>query len=178
MTKNDIFLSQLENKITQLTEQMNSLNKTGLATPCFDVQLFHYQGPLLDGYAPYLIELNNNYQKLVHLVNLNSKEVDSDITPIIFLSELIVNQLTALQRELSTQSLRKSEKSVEAVQTLDEQYAKNLGYLNQLETMKYQLQQSKELSESEQNKKLNIIEERIVRCRHYLFTLEQRIENR
>lgn len=174
MTPNDVFLAKLNDKIALLTEQITGLVKIKRNTPCFDAQLFNYQGPLLHGYEPYLLELQGNYQKLTKLVNQPNS--DSNLTRIIYLSELIVHQLTALQRELATQTLRKAEKTVEKNQTIHEQYAKNLGYLNRLEAMKYQLQQSVILSQTEKKQQLTIIEERIARCRDFLFHLEQKLE--
>lgn len=174
MIQNDVFLSKLNDKILLLVEQFSSATKVRRNSPCFDVQLFNYQGPLLSGYAPYLAELQTNYQKLANLVHKEDQTLHID--PIIYLSQLIVHQLEALQRELATLPLRKAEKSIVQSETLHEQYAKNLGYLNRLEAMKYQLQQSAELNSIEKDKQLLIIENRLARCRDYLLQLEQRIE--
>lgn len=175
MNKNDIFLANLNDKIQSLTEQFASLPHIKRNSPCFDAQLFSYQGPLLNGYEPYLLELKTNYQKLVNLVHRESPPPNIEL--IVYLSELIVYQLEAMQRELATLSLRNTEKLPNQSETLHEQYVRNTGYLNRLESMKHELEQSNAINIIEKKNQLKIIEERLARCRDYLSQLEQRIEN-
>lgn len=174
MTKDDIFLAKLNDKITSLSQQFASLSSKKIYEPCFDAQLFNYQSVLLNGYNPYLSELESNYQKLTKLILKENQ--NHYLEQIVYLSDLIVKQLTALQRELSTLSLRKTKNRVQTEQTLHEQYAKNQGYLNRLEAMKYQLKQDLNDQPDEQAKQLTVIDQRIANCRQALMLIEQRIE--
>ncbi|WP_392564229.1 primosomal replication protein PriC [Orbus wheelerorum] len=174
MTQDEIFLIKLNDKIASLTQQFAALSKKKLYEPCFDAQLFNYQGVLLNGYTPYLTELESNYQKLTNLINKENQ--NHYLEQIVYLSDLIVKQLSALQRELSTLSLRKTKNNIQTESTLHEQHAKNLGYLTRLESMKYQLQQDLTLQPDEQTKQLAVIEKRIANCRHALSIIEQQIE--
>ncbi|WP_392562153.1 primosomal replication protein PriC [Orbus sturtevantii] len=174
MTQNDIFLAKLNDNITSLSQQFAAFSTNKIYEPCFDAQLFNYQGVLLNGYAPYLLELQTNYQKLAKLI---AKENQSNyLDQIVYLSDLLVKQIAALQRELSTRLLRyKKERSVKETSP-HEEYAKNVGYLNRLEAMKYKLQQDLCLQPSEQAKQIAAVEQRIANCRHALILIEQKIE--
>jgi len=174
VTQDEIFLTKLNDKIASLTQQFAVLSKKKIHEPCFDAQLFNYQGVLLNGYTPYLSELESNYQKLANLINKENQ--NHYLEQIVYLSDLIVKQLSALQRELSTLSLRKTKNSLRTEPTLHEQHAKNLGYLNELQSMKYQLQQDLKFQPDEQTKQLAVIEKRIANCRHALLLIEQQIE--
>ncbi|RKS87611.1 restart primosome assembly protein PriC [Orbus hercynius] len=174
MTKNDMFLSVLKDKITLLSTQCAPFANTKLHAPCFDAQLFHYQGVLLNGYQPYLLELDDNFQKLTQLI---AKDNHNDhLEQIVFLSTLIVNQLNALQREIATHTLRSTEQIAHNHATLHEQYARNLGYLNRLEALKYQLQQTPLANAVEHRKQLSTLESRIARCQYALSQIDQKIE--
>ncbi len=125
--KSALLLQQLEAKLEQLAEAVAP--HSGRRTPKarFDEQLFHTHSTRL---GDYLLEIRQS------LALLKQSVADQRTDRVAWMAERVVLQMGALQRELATQTLRKSEIVAEPVgESLYEKLAKHQDYERRLRTM-------------------------------------------
>lgn len=170
---NDRLLKKLDENISRLAELVDHYGHIKLTAPCFNLELFKAT-PAYSSYHDYLTEIRHNYQTLVDLLNKHND--DNIIERIKYLAELLVNQIQALQRALSTQDLsEKNRYDTSATETLYEKFNKNLDYLRRLETMRYELEQGDPYDQINLNK-ISVLNQRIIRCKQTINELELLIE--
>ncbi|SLM63962.1 MULTISPECIES: primosomal replication protein PriC [Dickeya] len=140
----------------------------------FDRQLFSSYGTRL---GDYLDEIRHNYQHLQQYVQEQRQE------RVAFMAEKLLAQMTALQREVATQPLRKQEPTTPEPQDLYQKLAEYQGYERRLLAM---VQDRESLLSAESTltgqqrlqRELAALEGRLTRCRQALARLERHIERR
>lgn len=169
--QNEALLQKLLLKIESLTTIVEQYSHIKLNEPCFNEQLFQHQAAQTN-YAAYLTEIKDNFQKLSQLIYKQSNNHYLD--QVDYLATLVINQIIALQRELATHELRTHHTTFNH-ETLHEKYAKNLEYLRRLENMKYEQEQRP--NDIFNRNQLQIIEQRIQRCKYAISLIEQKMES-
>lgn len=161
-------LASLKKQIDILEQQVNISERQNYHEHYFDEHLFNTTKITADN-TFYLEKIKQTYQSLVN--NVMSQK-DEQIT---YLSEMIVNQITALTRELATYQLRKEEKSKLSFQeTLYEKHSRHLDYLRRLQEMKYEFELS---AESIDPVKIATLDNRIYRCERAIKAIELEMED-
>lgn len=170
------FLQALEHQLVLLAQAVAPLADRPLAYSRFDRQLFQSYGTRL---RDYLSEVEQNFQSLCHLVAENRTE------RVAFMTEKLVAQIGALQRELSTQALRRQEEktSVAIASDLYQKLAEHQDYERRLNLMiqdrESQLNRATTLSAQQQlQREVAALEGRLARCRQALARLERQVERR
>lgn len=168
-------LLALEQQIDSLAKESEPLAEKPIPQSRFDRQLFSCYGTRL---KDYFNEVTQNLQSMRQLVSEQRTE------RVAFMAEKLVRQVTALQRELATQSLRRREQAAEtAPQDLYHKLAEHQDYERRLLSMIHDRESllSVQTSFSEQQrlqKELAALEGRLARCRQALTRLERVIERR
>jgi len=173
--KSALLLQQLEEKLEQLAEAVapHSNNRTPRAR--FDAQLFHSHSTRL---GDYLLEVKES------MVMLRQSVACQRTDRVAWMAERVVLQMSALQRELATQSLRKNEAvAVPVSENLYEKLAKHQDYERRLQTMIADRESQLGLCETliqQQNMQREIaaLEGRLQRCLHATRRIERAIEKR
>lgn len=161
------FLEKLKNQINELEQQLNLSEQQSYQEHYFDEHLFNTSKIETDNQF-YLDKVKQTYQALCDAV-LSEKR-----TQIEFLSEKLINQITALTRELATVHLRKQTTDHIITETLDEKHSRHLDYLRRLQEMKYELELS---LESIEHSKIAALDNRIYRCEQAIKRIELDMEN-
>lgn len=160
-------LASLKKQIDILEQQVNISEQQNYQEHYFDEHLFNTT-KINTNNAFYLEKIKQTFQALVNNV-MNQKDEQ-----IVYLSEMLVNQITALTRELSTHQLRKKEESKLSFQeTLSEKHCRHLDYLRRLQEMKYELLLS---AESIDPIKIATLDNRIYRCEQAIKNIEQELD--
>lgn len=160
-------LTLLKNQIDQLEQQVNSSEQPEFREYYFDEHLF-YTSKMEINLSFYLNKIKQTYQALSDNVIVQKSE------QITFLSESLVNQITALTRELATHKLRKKDPEININETLYEKHSRHLDYLRRLQEMKYELELSPETIDYP---KIATIDNRIYRCKQAIKKIELDMEN-
>ena len=169
------FLQALEQQLALLAQAVTPLADRPLAYSRFDRQLFQSHGTRL---RDYLSEVEQNFQALRHLVEEDRAE------RVAFMTERLVAQIGALQREISTQALRRQEKTPVAIASdLYQKLAEHQDYERRLNLMiqdrESQLDRAVTLSAQQQlQREVAALEGRLARCRQALVRLERQVEKR
>ncbi|WP_369788826.1 primosomal replication protein PriC [Rouxiella sp. WC2420] len=166
-------MQSLEQQIEILALEIEPIAHATAQQARFDVTLFSTKGTRL---REYLLEVRTNFAQLRQVVAENRS------AQVAYVAERLVSQITALQRELATQTLRTADKQKE-VQSSDyysklvehQQYERRLigmiqdreSKLGKVETFKEQQHIQKELA---------ALEGRLMRCRQALIKIERSIE--
>ncbi|MCL2893352.1 primosomal replication protein PriC [Brenneria tiliae] len=165
----------LEQQIDTLAKAIAPLADKPVSQSRFDRQLFSSYGTRL---KDYFHEVEQNLQSIRQLV----AEQRSD--RVAFMAEKLVRQITALQRELATQSLRRQERATATPeQDLYHKLAEHQDYERRLLSMIHDRESllNAETRPGEQQrlqKELAALEGRLARCRQALSRLERVIERR
>lgn len=170
-------LKRIHQQILQLNTQLNSLKKEKNSSPIqrFDNQLFT---PILKSPAEYLSEIERNFAFLEQQVNSDNIEQTQ------FLTEKLIAQIAALQRELATQPLRTDELTQNAKLTRHDLYQKLSQYQDYQRRLKNMIRDKESLLNpkraiSEQQslqREIAVLEGRYSRCCNAIKTLEFQIE--
>ncbi|MBK0124303.1 primosomal replication protein [Pantoea sp. S61] len=151
--------------VDQLRQQISQQRDGACRQPRFDAQLFRCKGTRL---ADYLAELEQN------LTQLNA--ADTDVMRRQWLAEKVLNQIAALQRECQSQQLRtqRERPRVDPRQSKREEYQ---GYetrlLAMIEQREQHLARAETLSVQQQLiRDIEVLHERLARCRHAMHKLE------
>ncbi|MBJ7221792.1 MULTISPECIES: primosomal replication protein PriC [unclassified Brenneria] len=168
-------LLALEQQIDTLAKAIEPLADKPVPRSRFDRQLFSSYGTRL---KDYFNEVNQNLHAIRQLV----AEQRSD--RVAFMAEKLVRQITALQRELATQPLRRQELAAETLpQDLYHKLAEHQDYerrlLSMIQDRESLLNVQTNFSEQQRlQKELAALEGRLSRCRQALTRLERLIERR
>lgn len=166
-------LQQLADQIVRLSEQLKG-QKMAPNQEYFDQQLFICHPPHTT-YSDYLQEIQRNFKALTLAVQDNYTEKT------LYLTDVIVNQLTALGREAATKQLRKQNNPPEHRQeSLYDKQARYLTYLHRLEDQQFELEQ--QLNAPGQTnlalqQKIAALAGRIARCQHAIKQVELQLES-
>lgn len=168
-------LLALEQQIDSLAKEIEPLADKSVPQSRFDRQLFSSYGTRL---KDYFHEVTLNFQSIRQLVTEQHTE------RVAFMAEKLVRQITALQRELATQSLRRQEQTAQKQpQDLYHKLAEHQDYERRLLSMIHDreslLDTQTQFSEQQRlQKELAALEGRLTRCRQALTRLERLIERR
>lgn len=173
--KSALLLQQLEDKLEQLASAVQPHANKRTPQARFDDQLFYAHSTRL---GDYLDEIRKS------MVLLRQSVADQRTERVAFMAERVVMQMSALQRELATQTLRKAEeRPVPVAENLYEKLAKHQDYERRLRAMiadrESQLNTCSRLVE-QQNLQRDIAaqEGRLQRCLQALKRIERAIEKR
>ncbi|MDI9277426.1 primosomal replication protein [Pantoea sp. EABMAA-21] len=151
--------------VDQLRQQIAQQRDGACRQPRFDAQLFHCKGTRL---ADYLAELEQNLTQL--------GAADTDVMRRQWLAEKVLDQIAALQRECQSQQLRtpRERPRVDPRQSKREEYQ---GYetrlLAMIEQREQHLARTETLSVQQQLiRDIEVLHERLARCRHAMHKLE------
>jgi primosomal replication protein N'' len=164
-------LQHLQRFISELAQTVTPLAGSTWQQARFDNHLFSCKSSKL---SDYLAEIENNFQQLSHAVKHQKQQ------QVTFISERLVSQIAALQREVATQNLRKSEKYKEP-EDYYTRLAKHQDYERRLKAMiedrENQLLQSQGFDHQQRlQKELAALEGRLMRCRKATKQIERQIE--
>jgi primosomal replication protein N'' len=170
-------LQQLNQQIELLRTEVESLNTFNQqhAIQRFDNQLFH---PMLKSPKEYFDEIIQNYTFLT--VQVDGGHIEQSA----FLAEKLVAQMTALQREIATQSLRRSEVKQNDKVISQDLYQKLAQYQDYRRRLKNMLRDKESRLSQQQNhadrrsveKEIAVLEGRYGRCCQAIQSLEANIE--
>ncbi|HAU5564026.1 TPA: prephenate dehydrogenase [Serratia fonticola] len=151
--------------VDQLRQQISQQRDGACRQPRFDAQLFRCKGTRL---ADYLAELEQNLTQL--------SAADTDVMRRQWLAEKVLDQIAALQRECQSQQLRtqRERPRVDPRQSKREEYQ---GYetrlLAMIEQREQHLASAETLSVQQQLiRDIEVLHERLARCRHAMHKLE------
>lgn len=174
MVNTQNLLQALEQKLERLSQEIEPLSHVQAQQARFDAALFNSKGTRL---REYLAEVKINFTQLVKVVKENRA------AQVAFVAERLVAQISALQRELATQSLREADK--QPVQTSSDLYnrlVEHQHYERRLQAMiedrESMLGQLSTFNDQQQQKELAALEGRLMRCRQTLAKIEHQIEKR
>ncbi|PIJ50615.1 prephenate dehydrogenase [Erwinia sp. OLTSP20] len=167
-------LTQLQARLTELAERLTPVAQQRSARARFDNQLFHSQSVRL---ADCLQEADRNMAQLRQAVTHQRSE------QVAWYAERLVLQITALERELATQTLRKTEPAqADTGKTLYEKLAEHQEYERRLQSMiadrERQLESGVQPNAPLVQREIAALEGRLQRCRQALKNIERRIESR
>lgn len=168
-------LQALEHQLAQLAREIEPQADRPAASSRFDRQLFFCRGTRL---RDYFNEIAHNVQAIRQLV------ADRRSERVAFMSERLIAQIGALQRELSTQALRRQDAAPpSSPPDLYHKLAEHQDYERRLNTMiqdrESLLAQSATLEARQRlQKEIAALEGRLSRCRHALLRLERLVERR
>ncbi|OCG00861.1 primosomal replication protein PriC [Gilliamella sp. wkB112] len=160
-------LTTLQQQIEVLEQTIKVVDFADYQEYYFDEQLF-FSNKIIEDKNFYLEKIKQTYQALAENVRLQN------IEQITFLSEVLVNQITALTREIATHKLRQNKTKTIIEETLAEKHSRHLDYLRRLQEMKYELELS---PEGMDYKKIATLDNRIYRCEQAIKKIENDLEN-
>ncbi|KUI99810.1 primosomal replication protein PriC [Vibrio sp. MEBiC08052] len=162
----------LEQQVIQLDEQRGEQQH-----PLFDPQLFRCKSHLLE---PCLSELKNTYHEIVQ----SQKHQRLTAIQATYLTEKLLNQLNAIQRELATAELRKKENHSlpreTSISSLYQELSQHQDWERRLQEMIFETEQQLEIKPMSPTEKKSCqqailtLEQRLIRCQQS----KQRIENK
>lgn len=166
---NQILLERLSHKIDELAQQAKQYENVILNDACFDERLFKPLSVKQTGYQAYIDEIKHHYEQLNQLMS-DLLISDSHAEQVSYLTEKLVNQISALSRELVTHKTNKRTVNHREL-PLFEKHAQYLGHLRKLEWMKSELEK-----QTVDMQKIQLINERIIRCQSAINSVEEEIE--
>ncbi|CNC69786.1 MULTISPECIES: primosomal replication protein PriC [Yersinia pseudotuberculosis complex] len=168
-------LQVLESQIEALSAQIAPQANTPSQQARFDLNLFSNHG---NRFRDYLQEVRKNMVQLKQVVEENR------LQQVAFLADKLVAQISALQRELATQKIRKSnpeprEHQSDPYHKLAEHQDYERRILAMIQDRESQLGQQSLLVEQQKiQKELAALEGRLMRCRQALIRIERSIEKK
>lgn len=168
-------LQALEQQIAALASVVQPRGDVPIPQARFDAALFANHGTRL---RDYLAEVQKNFAQLQAAVK------DNRAAHVAFLAEKLVTQITALQREIATQTLRRNNQPKE-VATVDlyhklaehQEYERRL--ISMIEDRENLLgQQTTFAAQKKLQQELAALEGRLARCRQALARIERNIERK
>ncbi|SHF71387.1 primosomal replication protein PriC [Vibrio gazogenes] len=174
-----IDLSRLHDLIFSLEQQAIKLDEQRgeQHNPLFDPQLFRCKSLLL---VPCITELKNTYHEIVQ----SQEHQRLTTTQATYLTERLLNQLNAIQRELATAELRKKESHglprQTSISSLYQELAQHQDWERRLQEMIFEEEQRLETKSMGLTEKTSCqqailtLEQRLIRCQQS----RQRIENK
>ncbi len=168
-------LQVLENQIEALSTQIAPQANTPSHQARFDINLFGNHG---NRFRDYLQEVRKN------MAQLKQVAAEKRTQQVVFLAEKLVAQISALQRELATQKLRKSnpeprDTKMDPYHKLAEHQDYERRILAMIHDKESQLGKQSRLSEQQKiQKELAALEGRLMRCRQALIKIERSIERK
>lgn len=162
-------LTILKKQIDTLEQKIQMAEQSKYQEYYFDEHLFATNKIETD-LIFYLDKIKQTYQALYN--NVQAQQLER----INFLSEMLVNQITALTRELATHQMRKTLPDIDDIieETLYEKHSRHLDYLRRLQEMKYELALSKDVVD---HKQIASLDNRIYRCEQAIKKIELDMEN-
>ena len=168
-------LSLFENQIDNLAEALAPIANKKIAAPCFDTALFHRRSDSLGGYMQ---QIRDNFTQLIACVEAQRSQ------QVKFLATQILQQVEALTRELSTQTLRKQEnllsqrkKSTDLYQKLAQHQDYERRLSSMIQDRELELTQAQGFTrQQELQKEIAALENRLARCKNALYSIEKSIE--
>lgn len=166
-------LHVLDQQIETLSREIEPIGHVSATQARFDIALFSTKGTRL---RDYLAEIKNNLRQL------NQEVVEKRSAQVAFIAERLVAQITAMQRELATQTLRKTHQTPERkshdnyTRLADtQQFERRL--IAMIEDRETTLGQLATFSDQQRvQKELAALEGRLMRCRQALAKIERQIE--
>ncbi|MDL0787721.1 primosomal replication protein [Yersinia pestis] len=168
-------LQVLESQIEALSAQIAPQANTPSQQARFDLNLFSNHG---NRFRDYLQEVRKNMTQLKQVVEENR------LQQVAFLADNLVAQISALQRELATQKIRKSnpeprEHQSDPYHKLAEHQDYERRILAMIQDRESQLGRQSLLVEQQKiQKELAALEGRLMRCRQALIRIERSIEKK
>ncbi|WP_127958914.1 primosomal replication protein PriC [Serratia microhaemolytica] len=170
-----LLLQTLSSQLVLLAQAVEPYADSSVQQARFDVLLFACRGTRL---RDYLAEVEKNFAQLqIEVANKHHAQVA-------FLAEKLVAQLSALQREIATQSIReKNQPRQPQVFDLYQKLAEHQGYERRLLAMLQDRESllARQTTLAEQRKlqqELAALEGRLQRCRQALARIERSIEGK
>ncbi|WP_413528097.1 primosomal replication protein PriC [Rahnella inusitata] len=166
-------LHVLDQQIETLSREIEPIGHVSATQARFDIALFSTKGTRL---RDYLAEIKNNLRQL------NQEVVEKRSAQVAFIAERLVAQITAMQRELATQTLRKTHqtperKSHDNYTRLAETQQFERRLIAMIEDRETTLGQLATFSDQQRvQKELAALEGRLMRCRQALAKFERQIE--
>ncbi|MFS7222307.1 primosomal replication protein PriC [Rahnella inusitata] len=166
-------LHVLDQQIETLSREIEPIGHVSATQARFDIALFSTKGTRL---RDYLTEIKNNLRQL------NQEVVEKRSAQVAFIAERLVAQITAMQRELATQTLRKTHqtperKSHDNYTRLAETQQFERRLIAMIEDRETTLGQLATFSDQQRvQKELAALEGRLMRCRQALAKIERQIE--
>lgn len=166
-------LHVLDQQIETLAREIEPIDHVSASQARFDIALFSTKGTRL---RDYLAEIKMNLQQL------NQEVVEKRSAQVAFIAERLVAQITAMQRELATQTLRKTHqtperKSHDNYTKLAETQQFERRLIAMIEDRETTLGQLATFSDQQRvQKELAALEGRLMRCRQALAKIERQIE--
>lgn len=166
-------LHVLDQQIETLSREIEPIGHVSATQARFDIALFSTKGTRL---RDYLAEIKNNLRQL------NQEVAEKRSAQVAFIAERLVAQITAMQRELATQTLRKTHQSPERKShdnytklAETQQFERRL--IAMIEDRETTLGQLSTFSDQQRvQKELAALEGRLMRCRQALAKIERQIE--
>ncbi|CQJ27998.1 primosomal replication protein PriC [Yersinia enterocolitica] len=168
-------LQVLESQIEALSAQVGPQANMPSQQARFDLKLFGNHG---NRFRDYLLEVHKNMAQLKQVVAENRTQ------QVAFLAEKLVAQISALQRELATQKLRKTNpepkyNKLDPYHKLAEHQDYERRILAMIQDRESQLGKQNLLTEQQKiQKELAALEGRLMRCRQALIIIERSIEKK
>ncbi|HDL6886474.1 TPA: primosomal replication protein [Yersinia enterocolitica] len=168
-------LKVLESQIEALSAQVGPQANMPSQQARFDLKLFGNHG---NRFRDYLLEVHKNMAQLKQVVAENRTQ------QVAFLAEKLVAQISALQRELATQKLRKTNpepkyNKLDPYHKLAEHQDYERRILAMIQDRESQLGKQNLLTEQQKiQKELAALEGRLMRCRQALIKIERSIEKK
>ncbi|HDL7750932.1 TPA: primosomal replication protein [Yersinia enterocolitica] len=168
-------LQVLESQIEALSAQVGPQANMPSQQARFDLKLFGNHG---NRFRDYLLEVHKNMAQLKQVVAENRTQ------QVAFLAEKLVAQISALQRELATQKLRKTNpepkyNKLDPYHKLAEHQDYERRILAMIQDRESQLGKKNLLTEQQKiQKELAALEGRLMRCRQALIKIERSIEKK
>ncbi|HEI6883785.1 TPA: primosomal replication protein [Yersinia enterocolitica] len=168
-------LQVLESQIEALSAQVGPQANMPSQQARFDLKLFGNHG---NRFRDYLLEVHKNIAQLKQVVAENRTQ------QVAFLAEKLVAQISALQRELATQKLRKTNpepkyNKLDPYHKLAEHQDYERRILAMIQDRESQLGKQNLLTEQQKiQKELAALEGRLMRCRQALIKIERSIEKK
>ncbi|ELX2269205.1 TPA: primosomal replication protein PriC [Yersinia enterocolitica] len=168
-------LQVLESQIEALSAQVGPQANMPSQQARFDLKLFGNHG---NRFRDYLLEVHKNMAQLKQVVAENRTQ------QVAFLAEKLVAQISALQRELATQKLRKTTpepkyNKLDPYHKLAEHQDYERRILAMIQDRESQLGKQNLLTEQQKiQKELAALEGRLMRCRQALIKIERSIEKK
>jgi len=166
-------LHVLDQQIETLAREIEPIGHVSASQARFDIALFSTKGTRL---RDYLAEIKMNLQQL------NQEVVEKRSAQVAFIAERLVAQITAMQRELATQTLHKTHqtperKSHDNYTKLAETQQFERRLIAMIEDRETTLGQLATFSDQQRvQKELAALEGRLMRCRQALAKIERQIE--
>lgn len=168
-------LQVLESQIEALSAQVGPQANMPSQQARFDLKLFGNHG---NRFRDYLLEVHKNMAQLKLVV------AENRTLQVAFLAEKLVAQISALQRELATQKLRKTNpepkyNKLDPYHKLAEHQDYERRILAMIQDRESQLGKQNLLTEQQKiQKELAALEGRLMRCRQALIKIERSIEKK